>query len=280
MITRFVRKRFVRKLVWLVFYPVLSKIAHLESLHAGEECYIFGDGSSIKNFELSAFADKIGIAINAFPRHRGAQQLNLRYWIVAEPGFFLPLLFRPRFKNIKGYRNRVRFQSFFRRQPRDSSDLIRISSIMNLPGLWRDRAYFFWEQLPRGSRDHKNPRTDSMFADSICAAITLAQYLGFKKAVLVGFDYTHNPGMSYHWYENTTPIAFPENPETYHREFFDMMLKHIEIVTLTPTPQSTKLPSVDYRSFTGRDLCYRENIELLAREDLEVLALYPGYKIF
>ncbi len=272
--------RYIRKLIWLASYPIIRQITRLENLHSGEECYIFGDGSSVKQFELSAFADKVSIAVNAFPRHRDARKLNLRYWVVAEAGFFLPPLFRTSMNNIKGYRNRLRFQSFYRRQPRDSWNLIQITSITNLPGLWKDCPYYFWDQLPRGSRGHNNLRADSMFAGSICAAITLAQYLGFKKVILIGFDNTHNPGMSHHWYENITPIVSPQIPGIYHRDFFDMMLKHIEIVTMTPTPQSTELPSVDYRSLTGRDLCYRENVELLAREDLEVLALNPRYKIF
>lgn len=261
-------------------YPILRQITRLENLHAGEECYIFGDGSSVKKFELSAFADKVGIAVNAIPRHKDARQLNLRYWIVAEAAFFLPPLLLSRKNRAKGFRNRLRFQSFYRRQPRDSADLTQITSLTNLLGLWRNHTYYFWDRLPRRGRDHRSPRTDSMFAGSICAAITLAQYLGFSKAILVGIDNTHNPGTSHHWYENTTPIIKPQIPGAYHREFFETMMKHIEIVTVTPTPQSTELPSVDYKSLTGRDLCYRENIELLTREDLETLALNPGYNIF
>lgn len=253
-------------------------MTRLENLHAGQECYIFGDGSSIKKFELSAFADKVGIAVNAIPRHRDARQLNLRYWIVAEAAFFLPPVF-PSPKNMaKGFWNRLRLQSFYRRQPRDSADLVQITSITNLPGLWRNHTYYFWDRLPRRRRDHRSPRTDSMFAGSICAAITLAHYLGFRKAILVGMDKTHNPRTSHHWYENTTPIISPQILRD--REFFETMMKHIEIVTVTPTPQSTELPSVDYKSLTGRDLCYRENVELLTREDLEILALNPGYNIF
>lgn len=272
--------RFVRKLVWLASYPILRQITRLENLHAGEECYIFGDGSSIKKFELSAFADKVGIAVNTIPRHRDARQLNLRYWIVAEAAFFLPPLLPSPRNRAKGFWNRLRFQSFYRRQPRDSADFVQITSLTNLPGLWRNHTYYFWDRLPRRRPDHGSPRTDSMFAGSICAAITLAQYLGFRRAILVGIDYTHNPGTSHHWYENTTPIISPQIPGTYHREFFETMMKHIEIVTVTPTPQLTELPSVDYKSLTGRDLCYRENIELLTREDLEILALNPGYNIF
>lgn len=272
--------RSIRKLVWIASYPILRRITDLEDLHSGQECYIFGDGSSIKRFDLSAFGDKVGIAVNALPRHRDAQTLNIRYWMIAEAGFFLPPVFRSPKNSAKGYRNRVKLQSFYRRQPRDTTELVQITSISNLPGLRGKKTYYFWDRFPRRKSDHDSPRSSSMFAGSICAAISLAHYLGFARAFLIGIDNTHNPGTSHHWYENVTPISSPQIPGIYHREFFETMMKHIEIVTVTPTPQSTEIPSIDYQSFTGLTLRDQENSQLLAREDLEILALNPRYKIY
>lgn len=272
--------RFTRKLIWLATYPVLRQIRKLENLHSGEECYIFGDGSSIKQFDISVFSDKISIAVNAFPRHKDVRNLNLRYWIVAEAGFFLPPLIRTQGNYPKTYKDRLRFQSFYRRQPRDSSDLVQITSITNLPGLWGRRTYYFWDHLPQTKSDCENPRTNLMFAGSVCAALTIAQYLGFKKAYLIGFDYTHNPPTAQHWYENTSSILSPHELGDFHEQYFNTMMKYIEIVTVTPSPQFTKLPSIDYKLLTDRDLGYRENTELLTRDDLDVLALVPHYKIF
>lgn len=118
-----------------------------------------------------------------------------------------------------------------------------------------------------------------MFAGSICAALTIAQYLGFKKAYLVGFDYTHNPPTAKHWYENVSQILSPQELGDFHVQYFNTMMKYIEIVTVTPSLQVTKLPSINYKSLTGRDLSYRENFELLDQSDLDVLALVPDYKI-
>jgi len=271
---------FTRELIWFTTYPVLRQIRKLENLHSGQECYIFGDGQSVKKFELSAFANKIGIAVNAFPRHRDAWQLDLRYWLVAEPGFFLPPLVRLSGTYPRTYRNRLRLQSFYRRRPSDSSNLIQITSITNLPGLWTNQTYYFWDKLPRKDSDRDISTTKAMFAGSMYTALTIAQYLGFKKAFLIGFDYTHSPATSNHWYENVSSILSPTELEGLQWDFFETMLKHIEIVTVTPTPQVTRLPSIDYKSLTGYDLGYRENSELLALEDLEVLDLVSDYKIF
>ncbi len=261
-------------------YPFLRRIKDLENLHSGEECYIFGDGSSVKQFELSAFADRISIAVGLVPRHIESKHLNLRYWIVAEPGFFLPPLIRLQKTKIKKFKNRKKFQSLYRTVTLNKSSIIRITSVANLFGEWFAGTYFFWDKLPRRNCHDDHPNTDDMFADSICSALTLAQYLGFRKVFLIGFDYTHNPPMAKHWYESVPSEVSNEVPTTWHLEFFNAMRKHIEIVTVTSTPQSTGLSSIDYQTLTGQALRHRENSELLSREDLETLAQFKGYKIF
>ena len=107
-------KNFLRLALWWFAFPVLSRIQSLENAFIGSDCYIFGDGSSIKNFDLSVFGDKVGIAVNAFPRHKDAHLTDVRFWIVAEAGFFLPPVLRTRQNPISTYANRVRFQSFFK----------------------------------------------------------------------------------------------------------------------------------------------------------------------
>lgn len=40
-----------------------------KDIHKGETCYIFGDGPSIKWFDLSKFSDHIGISCGVIPFH-------------------------------------------------------------------------------------------------------------------------------------------------------------------------------------------------------------------
>jgi hypothetical protein len=270
----------LRALTRLITKPLLNRIKQLEGAHEGAECYIFGDGSSVGYFDLSSFSDKVGIAVNAFPRHKDASDADIRYWIIAEAGFFLPPIFRQTHMNeVRGFRNRIRFQSFYRRRPNESG-MTFVTSVTNFPTTLHRGTYHFLDSLPKQIRNQGYSSSRDSFAGSICAALTIAEYLGFRRAYLVGIDNTHNPGTSHHWYECVEPIKSAQIPGTYHSKFFSEIVKHIEIITVTPFPQQTELPSIDYESLTGKKPYFRKNRELLSFKDLQLLALNPSYQIF
>ena len=54
----------VRKLLNYISRGILSKNIKFKNKHKGEECYIFGNGSSIKYFELSKFSDINNVLLN------------------------------------------------------------------------------------------------------------------------------------------------------------------------------------------------------------------------
>ena len=53
-----------KNFLFKVANPILSRIYSLKNYHKGESCYIFGDGVSIKWFDLSSFSDKPVISLN------------------------------------------------------------------------------------------------------------------------------------------------------------------------------------------------------------------------
>jgi hypothetical protein len=272
-------KVMLRSLGGFLTRPLLNRIKKLEANHEGEDCYIFGDGSSVSFFDLSRFNDKVGIAVNAFPRHIDAPRVSIKYWIVAEAGFFLPPIFKRRNMNeVSGFRNRVRFQSFYRRR-QSERDFIMFTSVSNFLTTLHPKMYYFWGRLPKVKKRFGYVSNHESFAGSICAALTLAEYLGFKRAYLVGIDNTHNPGTSHHWYESVRPIKSAQIPGAYHSEFFSEIQKYIEIITVTPFPQETELPSIDYETLTTVKPQFRRNIDLLSPRDLRLLALNPHYQI-
>ena len=53
-----------------------EKFGKLKNKHLGEECYIFGDGVSLKYFNLNKFNDKPSIVSNNFIFHKHFNKLN------------------------------------------------------------------------------------------------------------------------------------------------------------------------------------------------------------
>ena len=79
--------------------PILKRIERFKNIHRGESCYLFGDGISIKYFDLNKFADKISIPCGFLLFHNDFNVLNTPYALLIETYYFYPLI-RPRFKLI------------------------------------------------------------------------------------------------------------------------------------------------------------------------------------
>jgi hypothetical protein len=262
-------------MIYLVAFPVLRRIRSLEASHQGEECYIFGDGASIKLYDLSVFGDRTGIAVGVMPHHRDFTRTDTRYWILPEPMFFWPALRRGPYTSR---RTRTRFQTFFKPDKVLRGRVKCFLNVTNFP-VGRSRStFYFFENFPSRRPEVFRDAHVNYFAGSVNASLTLAMYLGFRRAYLVGFDYTHNPPCAGHWYELGSGI--PQTFDDYNKAFFEWATQHIEVVTVVPTPQQTSLPSLDYEALTGKKLEYKENRDLLIERDLKDLAVWPDYRIF
>ena len=67
----------------------LSGWSKFHNYHKGESCYIFGDGPSIKWFDLNAFTDKISIITGLLHHHKDFHNLNVKYATLVEPWILL-----------------------------------------------------------------------------------------------------------------------------------------------------------------------------------------------
>jgi hypothetical protein len=255
--------------------PLHYQVGPLRGRHGGEECYIFGDGVSIKSFDLHHFNDKPAIAVGVMPHHVDFAKLDVRYWILPEPMFFWPAIHRGAYISR---RHRKTFQDFFRPRHVLPKSVMSFLNVTNFPtGLFHNVRYVF-DKFPRDRRFTHSSSSIDFFAGSINASLSLALYLGFSRAYLVGFDYTHEPATAGHWYE--TGMGIPQEFDSYNEEFFSWISQWMEVITVTPEQQQTRLASIDYQSLTGAVLSYRENSELLTQADMQALAMWPDYRIF
>jgi hypothetical protein len=116
------------------------------------------------------------------------------------------------------------------------------------------------------------------FQGSLRASILLAIYMGFDQCYLVGCDYTHVPSRSLHWYEKGQGTFCAQ--ENYNKDFFEIAKKFIDITTITLDGTSDFINAVSYKEHTAQDPVFRENTELISERYLNVLATWPGYKVF
>ncbi len=269
-------KNSLKKVAFKLFENEINKIHLLKDIHLGQSCYIFGDGISIKYFDLNLFRDKISIPVSYIPYHKDFKLLNTKYCILGEPWYFYPY-FKTTTPPIHWWKNDI--QKEYRKLIKNNPDIKFFLNLSNYPVIREKNIFFTFKNFndKRLPSDFITTKLNA-FDGSIRSSITLATYLGFKDIYLVGFDYTHNPGKALHWYEKGHGIDI--NFEDYNKDFFDKMRDYVNITTITINSKSNCCNSITYEEFTGKKPNFQENNELLKPNLMQLLNTWPDYKIF
>jgi hypothetical protein len=238
-----------------------------------QSCYVFGDGPSIKYMDLKFFANLPSIATNEIINHVDFEHLDCKYWIMPEPVFFWPgntSVMSDRSTLVRRYK-----RGLHPRALKDKS-IKPILNVLSFPFTFQSRAHYFYY----GRRHFKHlpiAQREDAFAGTINSAITIAIHLGYKKIYLIGFDYTHKPSTSLHWYEHGRGIK--TNHSGYNSDYFKEALRYIDIVTVTIDAESEFLPFITYETLTGEKPRYKENFEILSQDRYETLRNHKTYLI-
>lgn len=257
--------------------PILAGIRKFKDIHKGESCYLFGDGVSLKWFDLGEFSDKLCIPCGFLPLHNDFSLLQSEYFILIEPWWFYPFqkTTSPPVKFIKNHLQKLYRKHVLEKYPEKTV----FTNISNYPVLFNKNICYTFRDID-DDRLEANFISHQMncFAGSLRASILMAIYLGFEHCYLVGFDYTHFPSKSRHWYEKGEGVEndFINNEV----DFLELAKQFIDITTITVNGSSNTLDHITYKEHSGKDPIFRENTEILAEQFLESLSKWPGYTIF
>ena len=90
---------FLKFLVNFFLNRYVRQLDQFHLKHDGEECYIFGTGTSLKWMDIKQFKDKPSILGNFSIYHKDMNDLNIPYCAMIEPFSFYPL--QPRYTSGK-----------------------------------------------------------------------------------------------------------------------------------------------------------------------------------
>lgn len=252
-----------------------GQLEKFRNRHEGDTCYIFGDGPSIKWFDLSAFADHPAICCGMIPFHKDFSKLDVRYIALVEPWLFVPQLFQP--KILHGLRQ---IAAEYKKRVATLPEREFFVSLSNRFSLIGKNINYVYKKLPNPTNktDIQLNKFDC-FAGSFHASLSLAHYLGFKKIYLVGFDaWTIQPARTLRWYELGDGEYFL--PSNFALDYLKVLKQEIDIYTISKDGESCNVKHISYASYTGKQPEYKENYELLSEHILNTLGTCNEYKIF
>ena len=246
------------------------------NIHEGETCYIFGDGPSIKYFDLKKFNDYLGIACGNQIFHNDFNKLNIKYYTVPEPWLFCNKIFQ-RHKFLRDYRP---LTFHLKKKILINKHIKFFINLSNFGSLNNSNVHYVHRILSKFSSVFSKFKNIDPFKGSFYSSLSLAYYMGFKKIYVIGHDaWTIKKNSSQRWYEYGKGIT--SNIENFKKDnYIKQLEKEIDITSIILDNNSMNIKSCTYKEFTGLDPKYCENNELVSMDNLKVFNTFPGYKIF
>jgi len=260
---------------WSLHRKYIKINLNLKDIHKGETCYIFGNGGSIKYYDLSIFNDHISIGLTHIPIHKQFRQLDMRYIIFAGPYLAYPIakLYMGSYGDDNSrFIINYYFRNLWSNIKKNNDNVIFIESLTNLYGMGRtnNTRYYF--------NDHSEAALKGdlagVFNDtngSLNVSLNLAKYLGFTKTILVGCDYLASPAMVGHFYSNNDPKFVETKLEDYIKGIIKSA-EGIKVTLLVPEKcHSTDFDCITYKELFGHTEKLKKNYEIIGNDNLENL---------
>jgi len=247
-----------------------------ENCHKGECCYIFGNGISLKDMDLTCFSDNISIGCNYLFFHKDFSKLNVKYYTEPPPYWYYPFWRQPYTKKLIANKLSLlqrKYQKIF-------YDVNYFVNLSNLPVLF-GKNIFYIHHFGAAAPSFKNFDLSGSFYynGALEVMVGMAIYMGFDKAYLIGCDYTHSPQRILHYYEKGK--GQNHNNDDYKKNYFLIAKELIDLITITNSESSSK--TIQYRSYseyTGIPETFNENYDLVDPSVLAIINEWGGYHVY
>ena len=274
--------KFINKTLIIAFSKILEKNKQFKNIHKGESCYIFGNGSSLKYYDLKLFNDRVSIGCGALFCHNDIKKIDLKYYYAAHPLFHYNFWKNP----YSGKYEKNKAGSFYKDRMKSNSDVQYFTCLSNYFGIQGENINYVYH-FGQSDSSGIGCQMDSVFTmmtGALPAMIGMALYMGFKDITLVGCDYTSSPQKIGHFYEFGDGSDL-EVDDIFNEEILRALSEsefvNINSITIDNKYKGKVIPSVSYSDFTNGIPVYRENSELVSEKDLlELDSLNMNYEIF
>lgn len=266
----------------------LKKNIKFENKFKNDDCYIFGNGASLKNYDLKFFKAKNVIACNWMLLHNDFKHFEkVQAYVELTPFWFFPYNRHPYSKKFKINNARKLFKSNLK-----GLNFPLFISISNLLFLNNSNTYFLHDfgNKKLDLNNYKINEKFSLMGGAFYASLGIAKFMGFKKIYLVGFDYWMTEPIIGHFYEKKlSGLASSENfisikneKQKSDLEFINQLNKDMDLTMICPNNYNSNLfKSVNYSDFFKCEEKMKSNEQIVSMKNLISLSkLNWQYEIF
>jgi len=270
----------MKKLFFLLLRSILKKNIKFKNVSKNEECLIFGNGASLKNYNLKKFSNYDVIVTSMMYLHNDFKYLNVVADCEIAPFILYKFWRNPYSKKIE---KNMKLE-MLKKTNRFGHNHNYFLSLTNFFSKLRKRNFYY---LYNFEKKNFLPSIDisdnfSYLSGSLFSMIGIAKYIGYKKIILIGTDYLLETPIIGHFYEKD---SYTINKEVFKKDeidFFKKIKNEIEVKIIVPENHSSKyFQTQSYKQFTNEHEVKKENSDIISYENLKLLdGLNMKYKIF
>ena len=246
---------------------VMKKNKFFNELHRGEECYIFGNGDSLKYFDLELFKDKISFGCNVLMVHKDFHKLYQKYYVSVHP-----LIYSPVWQGMQSgiYFEKNPYYKLYKKYYNcNHINFVHSSNYFFINDKNKFRFVHNLDKYPIGT-DYIDFTTSCSFVHAaLSTMVGLAIYMGFKKVYLVGCDYLFTPMVLGHFWD-VKEARLAEAPYP-HLDLLNKLSDVIDLTIVTRKGISSKIKSIQYEKFFNVKENYKNADQLVSQSDLKEL---------
>ena len=274
--------KFFLNCFWKLHKNKLKKNLILKNSCKEKSCVIFGNGGSIKYFDIKRYDGFFYMATSYAMLHKDIENLKPDFYVIPHSYDFYPFNYDvynpPKGKWDFNYRRKI-YERIIKKG-KETRFFINLSNYYGLFHRPKLLNFFYTFNKYESSNEDFEFDLDKNFnssANSLEQMIGISKYLGFKKIILIGCDYLGAPKLDQHFYSNKDPnIGKPIYDEYVKR--IKKLTKNIEVITIFPNG----ITSNDFKSFTydeffekknnkNKEVYIRKNHEIISNSDLNLL---------
>jgi hypothetical protein len=262
---------FIKKLLnkfWGFHKAVVVKNLKYQNIHKGETCLVFGNGASLKYYNLAAIKKHHSIGCSYSLADKRMSALEMTYCITSDSYLFY--FFRKDSYSDKIIVNFI--GPILKKIIRKNSNTQFFTSLTNYYSFLhspKNLSYFYhFGDKHSGSYDLSG--SFSTCAGALDIMLGLAKYLGFSKVVLLGCDYLGTPKLEGHFYSDSVPAYGCDDPQYVVR--MKEVAGDLDVLVIFPQGIScTAFESTTFEDYFGAPEIYQSNVDIVDVEYLNMM---------
>ena len=272
---------------WILHKGILKKNISLKNLHKDKSCVIFGNGGSIKYFDIKRHDGFFYMGTTYAMLHKDIENLKPDFYVINQKYDFYPLthnVYSPPKKKWDFINYRRMIYNRIIKRGEETRFFINLSNFYGL--FYRPKLLNFFYSFKdyKSTNDNFDYDLTNNFnctAGSLEHMIGISKYLGFKKIILIGCDYLGTPKLDGHFYSNSDPSAGKPIYDDYIKRI-KKLTSNLEVITIFPKG----IVSKEFKSFTydeffekekNKNTNIKKNYEIISNFDMNLLKKADKY---